>query len=202
MATEIKPIFRFEEEGHRYFLGDRELPSVTTVIGAILDPNVALYTEASRLRGIAVHLACELDDLGTLDESTVGEEWPYLDAYRKFRSEHECQWLGIEERRYEPVYGFAGTLDRRGIVDAYDTILDIKTGAKQPTHGIQLAAYAMLARNSIVGVAMAYERTILRLNDDATYALFKSPRNTLRADTNTFLNALGVYNWKRRNYGG
>lgn len=201
MATEIKPIFRFEEEGHRYFLGDQELPSVTTVITAVLGGTITVSPEAWKMageRGTAVHKACELDDLGTLDESTVGEEWPYLDAYRKFKSEHACEWDGIERRHYHEVYNYAGTIDRMGTLDGRRSILDIKTGLRSPLHDIQLAAYSMLAGFSPAN----WNRIILHLHSNGDYAIYTSKKSSLAQDMNIFLSALAIYNWQRRNYGG
>ena len=192
VATEIKPTFRFEEDGHKYFLDDSEIPSVTQVIGAVLDGNAGFYTEESRMRGTVVHLACELDDLGQLDESALDDEiMPYLAAYQKFKQEHLCEWEGIEERLCHETYGFAGTIDRRGIVVSNRTVLDIKTGAKSDIHDIQLAAYVMLLNHTHT------HRFILQLDDDGTYSLHQICRNTLRGDINIFLSALAVFTWKK-----
>lgn len=94
-----------------------------------IDP-IALERAAER--GTAVHQATEqLDKTGTV---TVSEEYSgYLDAYCKFRDEHDVKWGLIEH----PVVGFnsalgngpmyAGTIDRYGTVDGERCIVDIKT---------------------------------------------------------------------------
>jgi len=198
MATEIRPQLTFEEEGHKYFLDGVEIPSVTTVIGAVLDDNAGFYTEESRLRGTVVHLACELDDLGTLDESALDEEiHPYLEGYRKFKREHEPIWEGIECRLFHPHYRYASTLDRYGSAMFNSMrrrcVGEIKTGGMSPNYNIQTAAQAMLLPNP-----PSWARLIIQLFDDATYALQVCPTSELMADFSVFISGLNILNWKRR----
>ena len=59
-------IVTFDATAHRYVVGDREIPSVTTRIQAagLLGPGAAFYTPESADRGTRVHAACTDLDLG------------------------------------------------------------------------------------------------------------------------------------------
>ena len=96
----VQAPFVFDPEAHVYSVGDRVLPSVTEIVDsaglwpfgkADEDPNY--YME----RGRMVHLACELDDEGTLDESTLDETTgPRLEGWRRFKRESGCRILANE----------------------------------------------------------------------------------------------------------
>jgi len=136
----------FDEDAHAYTLDGVAIPSVTQILGWGSDTSrIPKYTG---LRGRLVHKACELDNLSTLDESTlVAQEidgrwvdpWPYLRAWREYaRGERpyaveHAVWGEIDGMRY------AGTIDV-----VWPTMLDdIKTGKKPrpDEHGPQVQAY-------------------------------------------------------------
>ena len=83
----------FEEEGHRYTLDGRQVPSVTQILKPLdcfenVPPDLL---ERARELGSHVHLACHLDNRGDLDEESLDQEiWPYLTQYRRFRA--DCGW--------------------------------------------------------------------------------------------------------------
>ena len=95
---------------------------------------------------MAVHAACEYDDQGDLNESTVHEiVIPYLEGWRRFKRETDVRFTEIEKRAEHPLY--RGTPDRIGFINDEEGVFDIKSGNSFPWHGIQLAAYAnMFAR--------------------------------------------------------
>lgn len=136
---------RFEPEQHRYFLGNREYPSVTRVL-SMLDRFEGVpinVLEAAREFGSHVHLACELDNKGILDEERLDPVLlPYLQGWRRFRSESGFTVLGSELRVVHAQFGYAGTLDILGLIDEALSVLDIKSGALPRTVGFQTAAYA------------------------------------------------------------
>ncbi len=141
--------FRYSAEDHSYWLGERRLPSVTEVLKVLpngyehVSPEVL---ERKRVLGTAVHLACELDDRGTLDESTLDPAiQPYLSAWRRFRADTGFRCTVIEKSGYSRQYGYAGTLDRLGEIASAVSVVDLKCVAElKPETGLQLAAYSQL----------------------------------------------------------
>ncbi len=136
----------FDPVKHEYRWKGEVVPSVTQLLRPLMDfshvqPDVL---DAAAAFGTAVHLACELDDLGTLDEEQLDPALaPYLAGWRKFCREHECVWEWVERPVFHEGLRYAGTLDRAGRVDGVHSIVDIKSGsALMPTTGPQLAAYA------------------------------------------------------------
>lgn len=136
----------FDEASHTYQFNGQVVPGVTSILSPLTDfsrvPPAVL--EAASQFGKAVHRACELDDLGELDEAALDPALkPYLQAWRKFSAEHQVQWDVIEEPVYHITMRYAGTPDRFGLVNGVRTVVDIKSTAQlYPAVGPQLAAYA------------------------------------------------------------
>jgi hypothetical protein len=190
-------VLRFDEAAHRYTLGGRELPSVTTLIEAA--GLVDLFGSAEDLafwrdRGTAVHIGTELIDRDELDESTVADEVrPYLDAWRRFRRESGFTPEHIEMRLHHPVLRYAGTIDRIGTLRKHPALIDIKTGAQRRATGVQLAAYAELAAaNGICDKRI--RRYGCYLQPDGTYQLV--PYTDTR-DIIAFVSALQLWKWRQ-----
>lgn len=185
------PVLDFVVQGHRYFLEDRELPSVTSVLkgqGLIDD---RWFTDEARQRGDYVHLACRLlDDDELANESLSPAILPYVAAYQSFLSVVRPMWTYIEHRVCDAVLGYAGTLDRAGLVQGERTLVDIKTGGLYPSVGPQTAAYRRCLPNS-----HTWKRAALQLRDDGT---FQWHPLTDRGDEEIFLSALRLEQWKRR----
>lgn len=142
----------FDPVGHAYTLDGQRVPSVTQVIRSALgDPfeHVARDILAfAQQRGRAVHRACELDDDGELDESTVDPRIAaYVEAWREFRRAFRFEVLFAECPLCAALHGFAGTPD---CVIRFDDgalgVLDRKTGLPGVAAALQTAAYAELAR--------------------------------------------------------
>lgn len=140
------PALVFDKPGHRYTVDGVAIPSVTEILAPL---NSFRFVAPAVLRaaqdlGTAVHLACELDDRGVLDEETLAPELQgYLAAWRLFRKEHNTHWLLVEAPVFNPQMGYAGTVDRFGFVDTEKTVVDLKSSAAlYPSVGPQLAAYA------------------------------------------------------------
>jgi hypothetical protein len=191
----------FSATAHRY--ADRDgnaYPSVTTALRAW--SNMAgvpdSYLEAARLRGETVHLITELDDRGELDEDALDEEMlGYLCAWRKFRADWRFTPALIEARFIHQRFGYAGTPDRLG--NGYEPgrsqplniLLDIKSGAEDPTHGPQTAAYqrAMLDAKRRVD-----RRLTVYLNPGG----YKVTSHTSLEDWAVFMSALQWLRWRER----
>ena len=120
----------FFDEGHKYTLDGEELPSVSELCRFL---SREIYNDISQFkldsaaqRGTAVHKATEvLDKYGTVD---VQEDiLPYVQAYLKFRKEHEVDWKRIEYAVHHPEERYAGTVDRYGLLDGEEALVDLKT---------------------------------------------------------------------------
>lgn len=145
---------QFDEATHTYTLDGVELPSVTHIIRYLAvdkannaDPNMALI---ARERGSAVHEATVMYDYsGEIPDGFPAEYAPYLEAYVQFVRDYKPGWELIEHQMGNATLGFAGTLDRFGVIDDKWCILDIKTSYKVdiPSLSAQLTAYHDLLLN-------------------------------------------------------
>jgi len=185
----------FDAERHRYTDNGVNIPSVTTILGAVGLPNLSMVgkedLKRAAERGTAVHSATEFDDEGELDESSLSEEISmYLEGYRRFKSESGFEIIEIEKRIYHPVLKYAGTLDRYGILNGKRVVLDIKSGVFDPLSvGPQTAAYAEAYTD------LKCYRYALQLKDDGTYKLHKLTNSN---DFNIFLSALNIWKWRNQ----
>ena len=145
---------QFDEATHTYTLDGKELPSVTHIIRYLAvdkannaDQNMALI---ARERGSAVHEATVMYDYsGEIPDDFPAEYAPYLEAYVQFVRDYKPGWELIEHQMGNAILGFAGTLDRFGVIDDKWCILDIKTSYKVdiPSLSAQLTAYHDLLLN-------------------------------------------------------
>lgn len=146
----------FDRYHHRYSVRGKNVPSVTDILAPLTNLRMvrAEVLHAAAHLGTAVHKACELDDLGQLDESSVIPALSgYLTAWRRFCADHTARWMRIESCVYHEQMGYAGTVDRYGLVDGAPAVVDLKTSAGlPPTIGPQLAAYAKAIPEASAGV--------------------------------------------------
>lgn len=197
-----------DEATHTYRLGDRVLPSVTQ-IGDWMDAYAGVSPDVMALaadRGRAVHLACELDDAGELG-SVPDVIAPYVEAWRALKRETGAVIYAVEERVVDPLYGYAGTLDRvmafpklKRWKPADLAIVEIKaTALLPPSAGPQtagyLAAWNAHAYPDLPGLGKANRRFIAWLRADGTYRLVE---RTDVSDRAVFLAGLTLFNWKKR----
>lgn len=163
--------FRFVEESHTYFLGEKILPGITGILKACgyIDPTY--YTEESRNRGSHVHLAIKFLNKGTLDwDSVIDQYIGYVSAYEKFARDWNLKLELFERPMYHPDLLFAGTPDLVGtVLNNVPSIVEIKTGPVMKWTALQTAAQELLVR--------AWDRPNLRrrrwgvtLNADGTYS--------------------------------
>lgn len=180
----------FDEASHSYTWHGKPVPGVTSILAPVSGygrvPRHLL--EAAANFGKAVHMACELDDLGELDEDCLDHSIaPCLAAWRDFSRDHAVQWEKIEQPGYSQKFGYAGTADRIGFVKGVRAVLDIKTTAKlMPTVGPQLSAYAQIEGDPTLA------RFGLQLRKDGTYHL---EQYTNPMDWPVFASLLTVRNW-------
>ena len=167
----------FDEATHTYTVAGRRVPSVTEILAPLHDfgsiPPAVLAVAADR--GTRVHLATELDDEGSLDETTVADDVrPYLEAWRAFKRERLVAVLASEQRVYNIPSNYAGTLDRIVGMDADDWLIDIKTSVEIPASvGPQTAAYKAATGNEKL------RRGVVQLKADGTYRFkeLESPKD-------------------------
>ena len=165
----------FYEKSHIYMLDGERLPCVSDLCRFLhkeIYKDAPLWQmEAAADRGTAVHKATEtLDKTGTAE---ISDDYaPYLEAYAAFRREHDVEWELIEQPDYHSVHGYAGTIDRYGMVDGYHTLLDIKTTytVYKPLCSASLNLYRMILEARQKGVERLL---ILHLKKDGTYKLIK-----------------------------
>jgi hypothetical protein len=186
----MMPVLR--ESDHTYWLDGKQVPGVTSILAPLsnFDFVSADVLKAAADFGTAVHLACELDDYGTLDEEELDPALaPYLSAWRKFSAEHKVQWTAIEELVYHPSLRYAGKLDRYGVVDGTSAVVDIKSSAAlYPSVGPQLAAYL----RAIPDALPLTKRLAVQLRPDATYVL---KEYTSALDFPAFASLVTLRNW-------
>lgn len=175
LAQIATPGLAFEEDAHRYVLDGQPIPSVTQVLTEnglreaflTVRPDVL---ERARQRGIAAHAAAHYYDEGDLDESTVDPVVaPYLEAWKAFRAERKVEVLALEQRVADPIWRFAGTIDRILRVPGVrgEIIADIKTGDASGV-AYQTAAYEMLAAHlkPLITTGFLLERWAIHLHPD------------------------------------
>ena len=188
------------DDQHRYWLGTRQLPGVTATLqdAGLVDfsgvpPDVL---EEARVRGTETHRATALDDAGQLDETTLAENVrPRLAAWRAFRAEREFEPILIEHLVYSARHGFAGTLDRVGIVPPSTTVLlDLKATYVIPRSvGPQTAAYQIAYEEAGNDAMPITERWCVHLRGDGRYKVHPL---TDPMDRAVWLAALTLARWK------
>lgn len=193
MSTDSRLVF--DEEKHHYYYDGRRVPGVTSIlesVGLIEFGGIPIeILDSAAQRGTAVHKMLEFYDKGTLDESTVSDDLVgYLIQWKKFLNEMNVQIFENEKRLFSSKYFYAGTLDRVAEMNGKETILDIKTGVPWMSHPVQLSAYD-LAYNEDRRRKM--DRMCVYLKPDN----FKLKSYKDRNDSDVFLGALNIFNFKR-----
>ena len=197
-------VLTFDAERHEYRVDGVLLPSVTQVLKPLQDFSMIApaVLEHARQRGIAVHIAVQLDICNDLVEESVAPELAgYLQAWRAFRHDsgiHEADFGDPEKPLYHPLYGFAGTPDVPFFFKKRWAVLDVKTAdALSPVWGLQTAAYLELINaNTPKGHHKVVDRYSLRLRENGTYRL---EQHTDKNDWQVFLSCLTIHQWKGKN---
>lgn len=187
-------VLTFDPESHTYRFGGQVVPGVTSILTPLTGYGSvpAHVLEAASNFGKAVHLACELDDLGELDESLLDPALaPYLAGWRKFSADHAVKWEQIEQPVYHATLRYAGTPDRIGTVRGMQAVVDIKSTADlYPSVGPQLAAYAQASN-----LPPHVQRLAVQLKADGTYV---AKPYTDPSDFPVFCSLLTLRNWCAR----
>ena len=187
----------FNAFNHAYHLDGKSVPSVTTIIRAVIAGWSA--SEWHMQRGTAVHRACELLDQGLLDRATVFPEIESrVKAWEKFRADYP----GIVETMETPLgserYRFAGTPDRVFLEKNHHVIVDLKSSI-EPQVKLQLGGYSLLwAENRGDGRKIAKAGAV-ELRENGTYSVLWLSAHQLRRAEQQFLALLTVYNFMNDN---
>jgi hypothetical protein len=129
------------------------LPSVTEVLGPLNDFSMILpatLAHAAR-RGTRVHAACAALALGLFALPLDSECQPYVDSFEQWFNSAVAEVIEVENRFYDWEFGYCGKVDLIARLKGDDSlsVIDLKTPTQpQKTWGVQLAAYAHLARYS------------------------------------------------------
>lgn len=188
----------FDPVRHVYRVDGRKIPNVTGVLHACGVVDDYWFTEIARQRGSAVHKATELIDRGCLDESSVDPRLlGYLEAYQNFKDNCRPDWTHIEQRVFDPIHRYAGTLDRAGHLGATDRlwVIDLKTGAPQRWVRLQLVAYANALR---VDTGKFYHRASLQLKESGRFILTPYGADLYQTDLMAFTGAMALLRWMKR----
>lgn len=184
----------FQEEGHKYFWGGNQIPSVTQILKMAGLSN-GVVDEVAAMRGKMVHSACEFYDEGDLDEAQLDPLIvPYLEGWKQFRKDTGLKMELIEKKLYSYL-GFAGTIDRfsRGM------LIDIKSGGVDWVTGLQLAGYEELIMCNFEEFKnYRIKKFTVQLTDEGKY---KMTEYKDRYDNLVFKCALAVVT-ARLNHGG
>jgi hypothetical protein len=179
----------FDEASHTYRHGGLVVPGVTSILKPLVDfsriPTDVLEAKADL--GRRVHTACQFLDEDDLDDSSVqADVAPYLDAYEKFKRDSGVVIELNEQRVFNELHRYAGTLDRVIRYQGLRILMDLKTCITTPNSvGPQTAAYLRALNDPTVT-----HRAALRLRPDGTYRIeMLSDAN----DWSTFLACLTVH---------
>jgi len=190
----------FTSDTHQYFWNSIPVPSVTQIIedaGLSSFDKVPwhILKKAAEI-GTYVHKAADLYDSNTLDFANLDDFLlPFLEAWQLFLKETGMKILQSEKKLYSQKYGFAGTLDRLGIIQEEEALIDIKTGVKSISHGVQLAAYEQLCKENKLTEKRRLKRITVKLKENGSYSIdsYKD-----RSDFAVFLNALAINKFKNK----
>lgn len=193
-------VLQFNEQEHIYTVDGVLRPSVTQALKDVGLIDGQWYTDEARLRGKAVHAACQFLDEEDLNWDTVLPEYRgYVQAWENFKRETGFQigrdpdgHLLSEYRLYHPGFGYCGTLDRQGAIGTSDYILDIKTGEPEEWHAYQLAGYSQFFRN-----ALARKRLTVHLKATGRYTTREYPLDRFASDWQVF--SASVVIWQAKN---
>ena len=187
---------QFNEERHEYSVNGLIVPSVSEIIRPLMvdvaEKGKPWLRDIAAARGTRIHEATMLLDYGEeveVDPDIAG----YLKAYQRFLDDYNPKWEGIETIVYHDGLGYAGTIDRYGIVDGRKAVVDIKTGAynKYPMCA-QLGAYiTALAKMTGFRAENAFD---LMLSKDGTYQI----KYIDHVASSLFVDCLSIYDITKR----
>lgn len=196
-------MLKFDNDKHEYEIDGIVYPSVTQIIQGSGLSGYSQHNqeamEAAGKFGTACHVATELWDKGFLDMKTVDDPiLPYLEAWKKFRNEFDFTPSAIEWKGYHQKFLIPGTIDRVGLFNDVNSIIDIKTSVQFPKYlGLQTAGYKEIFNsNHTSKKEKVYRRYGVLLKPNGDYLLQECIDKT---DWSILLSAKSIYQWKQKN---
>lgn len=163
----LPDLLKYQEEDHKYFWKGEQVPSVTQILEDAGQIDTTWFTQFSRDRGTAAHLAIKLYLAGELDEASVDKHTkPYFSAFKKFMQATKIRVYRFEQMVYSKRYGYAGTFDLYGLMQGKRWVIDFKTGKAFDWVALQLAGYKQAAKESGL---KPNKRASVELRKDGTF---------------------------------
>lgn len=185
--------YRFDHELHIHSFSGKIIPGATEILrdAGFKGP------DGNMEMGRAVHIATQYDDEGTLNFASVSDEvYPYLEGWRKFRSETGFKPNRIEEPNINQALWFAAVLDREGTWDKGNAhvLVEIKKYSPPYFTGLQLALQDL----TLPTLSLPRKRIAVELKADGTYKIHEY-RDANDRSMAIFL--VSLY-WLKKNNGG
>lgn len=186
-------MLEFHNDTHTYYLNDKRIPGVSEIIKDLgisslygIDTDFIAYKKEV---GTQVHKACDLIDLGIVDDENLPDDViPYVAAYRDFIKDKSPIIESIEAKIHlDDMY--AGTRDRMVILDGKTWTIDIKTGYPYRWHRLQTAAYWLAEKTD--------KRGSLYLGSDGSYELKEHDDSN---DVEIWKRCVDLFHWKKPRY--
>ncbi|MDQ5870781.1 MAG: PD-(D/E)XK nuclease family protein [Acidobacteriota bacterium] len=197
-AAAVKPHeHSFDPETHTFRIDGVVVPSVTQAIDCLNLRDTEHFTEESRDRGRDVHELCQFYDEGDLFWPAVDPEYEgYLKGWIRFRQENpKFKPRLIEQPVWNDLHRYGGVPDRVEEYGPREAVIDIKSGIRDETTGLQTAGYD----DALYPPPGGYrERFGVYLDGAGGYDLvpYRDPN-----DRYLFLSAVSLANWKLRRKG-
>lgn len=180
----------FFDKDHTYQVDGETVPSVSEILRFISREEyetVSQYKlDNAADRGHRIHKGTEnLDRYGSCEVTPDIE--PYIRAYIQFLKDVKPEWHRIEHAVYHSILGYAGTMDRYGVIADKHAIVDVKSNYRilKPMVTAQLNGYALAAEDNDMPVDILY---VLHLKPDGTYRLLE-----IGMDSSTFSACLTLH---------
>lgn len=178
----------FDAAAHRYYVDGKPVPSVTTCLKPLYrgpQAGTAVLRRAANV-GTVVHSLTEDDDRHWPAEVP---EHPDLDygpdlkhvgrrlAWLDWRRRAAFTPIHVEVRLASPD-GYAGTIDRIGLLAGKPAVVDIKSGRVAAYARLQLSGYARMAKQAgLLPGDVHYERVIVQINESGAWRAHAYPQH-------------------------
>jgi len=146
---------RFEPDGHKYFIDDRPVPSVTQVLDEMLPGAIFHADKYYLVRGTSVHACAAFIARGKQFRCPAGIEGQVW-ACRMFFREHNVEVLEVEKQVYSRPHQYAGTLDMLCRINGHLTFVDWKSALSKAAE-IQVGGYGVCIPDARLGLIVALQ---------------------------------------------
>jgi hypothetical protein len=185
--------FRFEEKGHKYYIGKARMASVTEIVSEVCGA-MGYASEWHLNRGTQVHKAISLYVQGRLNEASVDERIKgKVEAAKRVISTFGLAPVNlVEQALYDVPLFLAGTLD---YFSESAVLVDWKSSHSAQTE-VQAGGYVVLLDRSGYQPKACAEAVLF---DDGSYTWTSYKPDKCRK---LFLAAYTIYRWRESNRKG